>query len=290
MAHLCEPRRPVLHGRLPSLFGRLRDNPSVTDAVPGFTEYCRAVAAKNSAYRLTRVSLYTNDTTHPGQPIAPWRIRGYSPEIQDAMDRERAASDLQRDIERAQIAAWRARIVERDQLIRSLFGFDKEEAKRVDALNRRAERARVRSAVLSERAKLLADRKRERDARRSLRKGDRERSALSRLPRQALFYPYLVHEPATDAEHMLIAVHQAVPKGLPDYLREDICQDLLMALLAGEILIDDLHDEAPAFISKVKKMHPLKYGDLSLDAMVGDETDTTFGDLYRPQSYSRMEF
>jgi hypothetical protein len=87
-----------------------------------------------------------------------------------------------------------------------------------------------------------------------------------------LFYPFVIHKPRNDdgTFDLMVAVNNAVPKGLPDHIRADICQDLIVAILSGEMDKSELQGEVKGYTRKVLQMHPLKYGDLSLDAPIGD--------------------
>lgn len=190
-AHLCGPRRPVQHGQLPSLFGRLKENPKVTDNIKGLTDYTRFVASRCTTYKLTPVSIYTNERPRYDGRFAPWRIQGYSPEKLHELEQ----SKLQR-----------------------------------------------------------------------LR--DREQRKMETAQRAQMFYPYLVHEPKGGAEDLLVLVNNAVPRSLPSFIREDICQDLIVAILAGDIDRAALKGSVRDYAKKVLKMHPLKYGHISLDAFI----------------------
>lgn len=105
---------------------------------------------------------------------------------------------------------------------------------------------------------------------------------------RALFYPYLIHKPKESGGEwdMLVAINSAVPRGLPDHIRADVCQDICVAILAGEMTIDDLKEEMRGYIRKVTKMHPLKYGDVSWDAVISGDDDRTFGEVYSAERQS----
>jgi hypothetical protein len=109
---------------------------------------------------------------------------------------------------------------------------------------------------------------------------------------QPLNYPYLIHKPQDGnlERTMMLAVNAAVPRGLPDFLRADICQDLIVAILSGDIKIEDLRGSVREYTGKILKMHPIKYGDLSLDASIGDDDDRTFGDILSEASYRGLEW
>lgn len=91
---------------------------------------------------------------------------------------------------------------------------------------------------------------------------------------EKLFYPYLIHKPTNgDAERaLLMDVHNAVPKHLPEHIRADVCQDLIVAILAGDISRDEIKDNVRGYMRKVLNMHPLKYGPLSLDDVLPGTT------------------
>lgn len=99
-----------------------------------------------------------------------------------------------------------------------------------------------------------------------------------RQPREYIteFYPYIKGEP-TDDHALLLAVEQLVPKTLSNDVRGDICQDMLVAILTGEVTLDNLRDERPKHLKRLLKGHPLKYGHLSLDAPVGYGDERTLG-------------
>lgn len=96
-----------------------------------------------------------------------------------------------------------------------------------------------------------------------------------------LFYPFVIHKPKVQdgAYDMMMLVNNAVPKQLPDHIRADICQDLIVSILAGEIDADEIKANVKGFSRKVFEMHPMKYGHLSLDAPIGDDTGRTLLDI-----------
>jgi hypothetical protein len=100
-------------------------------------------------------------------------------------------------------------------------------------------------------------------------------------PRESLFYPYVIHKPENDdgTYELMVLVNEAVPKNYPDFIRADICQDLVVGLLAGDIDPDELRAASKDYAKKVFEMHPLKYGHLSLDAPFGEGDDRTMLDV-----------
>jgi hypothetical protein len=95
------------------------------------------------------------------------------------------------------------------------------------------------------------------------------RVAPSRVPADDVeipsFWPFLTSEPA-DEHTLLIAVDRAVPKNLPESVRQDVCQDLIVAVLSGETTLEDLQDSLGSYIKSVFRRFPVKYGPLSLDS------------------------
>lgn len=281
-AHLCGPRRPLQHCTFPSLFGRLIENPNVTNNITGLTEYVRAV--RGSKYHLTPVSIYTNDPYRKDGRYAPWRIHDFSPEVKE--ERERAAEEkLHCKIEKAR--AIHAARLERLQLRASTHA------------ERMAWFERKKTQRIIQRAARRHDRETERAAAQEAREGKRKILLASRLADKAsrrvrplLFYPYLAHKPqdGDDEALLVMEVNDAVPKNLPEEIRSDICQDLIVAILSGDIHRDELYGSVREFTRKVQKMHPMKYGDISLDAMVSADNESGRHDLIVPPGYGRMEW
>jgi hypothetical protein len=94
-----------------------------------------------------------------------------------------------------------------------------------------------------------------------------------------LFYPYAVHDTARpdDGRDLVKLVNDAVPRELPEQWRADVCQELIVSVLAGEIAKGEVHAYVQKFISKAFSAAPTKFaGDffpggglkLSLDAPI----------------------
>ncbi len=69
-----------------------------------------------------------------------------------------------------------------------------------------------------------------------------------------------------DGFDLVLLVDAAVPKTLPEVVRQEVCQDLLLAVLDGTIAAQDLVGSAGEFTAAVFRRYPIKYGPLSLDA------------------------
>lgn len=253
-AHLCGPRKGMPYGTFPSLFGRLRDHPQVTDNISGLTAYVKELERqKLSFYRLTPVDLYTNDPTRKDGRYASWRIHDYSPEVKAEREKLR-----QEKISR-KLGRLLGESIERE------FNRDLAHVARV--------------------------------ARREARSREQMANALRQEPRQQLFYPYLVHNPRDDDQstRLLLRVHDAVPKNLPADIRADLCQDLLVAILSGdmeesELEESELEESVKSYLPKVRDMHPFKYGNISLDDMISEDDDRDRHSIIVPPGYDRLEY
>lgn len=76
-----------------------------------------------------------------------------------------------------------------------------------------------------------------------------------------LYYPYMVHDPVKkdDGQAMVLLANTLVPNFLPDQIRADACQDLIVGMLAGDIAPDKAQDFVIKYVRKVYKMYPHLY-------------------------------
>lgn len=93
------------------------------------------------------------------------------------------------------------------------------------------------------------------------------------------YYPFIVGTPTSDHD-LILAVDALVPKGIPSDARADICQDMLVSILTGEITLANLQDTTPRFVKRIYQDMPSKYGHLSLDAplIYGDGKSRTLAE------------
>lgn len=107
------------------------------------------------------------------------------------------------------------------------------------------------------------------------------RVSRARKPRTPLaeYYPYITTAPTSDHE-LLLAVESIIPKTLPHEVRADVCQDMIVSILTGEITLDNLRDRRGEYIKSIFKQMPSRYGHLSLDApmIFGDGKSRTLGE------------
>lgn len=104
-----------------------------------------------------------------------------------------------------------------------------------------------------------------------------------------LFYPYLVHDPDKDdgGKALVMLANELVPHSLPEQWRADVCQDLVIGILSGDVPLDRAQDFVQAKISAAFKILPTKFDaggpKISLDAplRVSDgNDDRTFGSQF----------
>lgn len=81
-------------------------------------------------------------------------------------------------------------------------------------------------------------------------------------------WPFLQETRSADTEGMdlLTAVDALVPAGLPNQLREDVCQDVVLSILTGEITLDVLKEPGAPWLKDILRRYRVKYGTISLDA------------------------
>jgi hypothetical protein len=96
-------------------------------------------------------------------------------------------------------------------------------------------------------------------------------------PKLPEFYPYITEAP-TDEHALLLAVDAIVPKGLPNSVRCDVCQDMIVAVLSGRATVGNLKDGVGKYLREFWKMFPDRYGHISLDAAVPGTTDMAWSD------------
>jgi hypothetical protein len=99
--------------------------------------------------------------------------------------------------------------------------------------------------------------------------------AHPRQPKILLNYPFFIHV-GKDKDADLIAVNKLVPKGLPDHMRGDICQEILLAVYEGKASLATLQkrpDLVKQFISRWRKANLERggFGMMSIDPYGDDK-------------------
>ena len=90
---------------------------------------------------------------------------------------------------------------------------------------------------------------------------------------EALRYPFLIHDAGKEEHRLLRRVTSAIRTNDPE-LKADLCQDLIVGILAGEFAEDDLHLPAREVARRASRLYPEKYRSVELDAVIGDDGDT----------------
>lgn len=92
-----------------------------------------------------------------------------------------------------------------------------------------------------------------------------------------LQYPYIKPQakPRDDAA-LLLAVHDLIPTRCPHDVRSDLCQDLVLSILAGEHTLGSIESAIPEFLKKARKLMPDRYGTVSLDDIVPGTDDLKY--------------
>lgn len=82
----------------------------------------------------------------------------------------------------------------------------------------------------------------------------------------------------SDSGSLVSRVHAMVPKGIPHEIRGDLCQDLLVAVLSGDLTIENVPDAVAKHLRQARKFLPASSRILSLDAPLFGDTDRTMHD------------
>lgn len=102
----------------------------------------------------------------------------------------------------------------------------------------------------------------------------RPRKPIDLLPKSAeILYPFLIHDGGKAEHDLLLRVTRAVRTNNPD-LKADLCQDLIVGILAGEFAEDDLALPAREVARRASALYPEKYRAVHLDAAMNDDGDT----------------
>jgi hypothetical protein len=92
-------------------------------------------------------------------------------------------------------------------------------------------------------------------------------------------YPFIAHDPkrSTGAD-LVLKVNAAVPRGLPEEFRADICQDIILAILTGEMKESELANGVRHFVKVGQKMFGDRWSTLQLDAPIPGLDGVTYLD------------
>lgn len=99
-----------------------------------------------------------------------------------------------------------------------------------------------------------------------------------------VYWPYMTSD---DPRYtgLIRAVNEAVPRTLPDGIRADVCQEIVVSVLTGEIPEVQIASTVRAHLKKHFKQFPTKaYGVLSLDAPIYSDRDLRLVDTLDAES------
>lgn len=101
--------------------------------------------------------------------------------------------------------------------------------------------------------------------------GRQRQPKLIRLPpRVVTNYPFLPSGSRASGADIVLLVNGAVPRGLPEQLRGDVCQEIIAAVLAGEFTEAEIPQHIKAIIARVRREQEGHYMAISLDAPMRD--------------------
>lgn len=101
----------------------------------------------------------------------------------------------------------------------------------------------------------------------------------TRIVAPKLIYPFLIHDGGKPEHDLLRKVTAVVPRGIDPSLRADMCQDLIVGILAGELAEDDLLLPGKELTRRIWQSAPTRYSDRSLDEVIAGDDFTLMDTL-----------
>lgn len=93
-------------------------------------------------------------------------------------------------------------------------------------------------------------------------------------------YPYLSkHNAESDGADLLKFVNRLVPNWVPDHMRADICQDMIVAILTGDVTREQLRADSRKYMVKTFADFPWKYKWMSFDMPLGEKDKCSLHDI-----------
>lgn len=78
---------------------------------------------------------------------------------------------------------------------------------------------------------------------------------------------------------LLKAVNELVPRSIPEHVRADVCQDILMDIVSGEIALEAVPRRIKEYAKKAYSFMPSKFGPKSLDSFIFGDEGRTLADV-----------
>lgn len=93
------------------------------------------------------------------------------------------------------------------------------------------------------------------------------KNGLIRKPMEPLsqVYPYMMNQEA-DGAALLFRINNLVPRGLSEMVRGDICQEIALAVLSGEITESEIVNCISRYTKSQFQFLPRRFGVISFDA------------------------
>lgn len=79
-------------------------------------------------------------------------------------------------------------------------------------------------------------------------------------------WPYVPHRPDDNGADLVQMVNYKIPKGIPEHIRADICQEIILGVLEGNIRLDDVAKQAQQYVRKFWGKADWERGHISIDA------------------------
>jgi hypothetical protein len=100
------------------------------------------------------------------------------------------------------------------------------------------------------------------------------------------FYPYRVSAEADGAE-LVEAINRAVPRSLPEDLRADVCQQLALAVLAGDVDLEGIGEHVRLYTKRQRAFMPNRYLHRLDDTLTADSNQTLLDTLTTEDTLGR---
>lgn len=94
-----------------------------------------------------------------------------------------------------------------------------------------------------------------------------------------LQYPFISGLRNDEGFDLLMAIHNAVPKSLPESIRAEVCQDVALLIIEGKLDVNAVASVVPGCIKAVNRQFAPFFAPLSLDQPVFPGSDTLLREL-----------
>lgn len=95
-------------------------------------------------------------------------------------------------------------------------------------------------------------------------------------------WPFLSRQ-KTDGESLVGEINALVPRNLPEQVRADVCQDLILGVLSGDFTLEMLKGQVRAYVRRhYRDIEADPFKGISFDQTLPGDGDQTFADIYSP--------